>query len=262
MTARTLLGTALVGCLLSTAAQSQPATLATAHCLAAAPSDSARDDVREAIRLTLLTAARAAGIDQPRGLVLVMMNRDGTDAVFRMIEGNLPDGALQVAAPHLAGLAAAWPGEERVRLIVRLDPLPLPDCLPGHDRRLVEPRLVRPDVGRQVACQMVRRHGVRRVGITELMLWVVLSREGRVAYSELHASDGSLVPEHELRDEIAALQLRPATVDGVPQDILFATSLMVRVRPEVRPTQRLGRRFASGPAPMWHLLRDPSGCPA
>ena len=223
--------------------------------------DSSREAVVEAIRATLTTAAMAAGVAEPHGLVVIMMGRDGTEPIFRLVEGNLPDAALSLAAPHVAGLAAAWPGEGRIRLLVRLDPLPLPACRPGRQRRSTDPRFVRPDEGREVLCQLGRRHAGSRVGLGQLVLWVALTREGRVAYAEIESGEGELIPEHALLAPTATLQLRPAQLDGDPQDLLFATQLLVRVRPEGRAPQRASDRLAGfTPLPLWDVGRDPSGC--
>lgn len=225
------------------------------------PADSAHEAVVDAIRATLLTAARAAGVVEPHGLVVVMMDRDGGRAVFRMIDGDLPDAALAVAAPHVAGLAAAAPGEGRIRLVVRVDPLPLPECRSGRARRHATPRFVREDEGREVLCQLARRHAGRRVGLGQLLLWVALSREGRVAYAEMESGEGTLIPEDALLAPMRSLELRPAAVDGVPRDVLFATQLLVRVRPDGAGPRRSGERLAGfTPVPLWDYSRDPSGC--
>lgn len=228
---------------------------------AAAPQDSARDAVRDAIRATMVTAAGAAGVAEPRGLVVIMLDRDGSEPIFRMVEGNLPEEALALAAPHVAGLAAAWPGEGRIRLVVRLDPLPLPACRGPRGRRHTDPRFVRPDEGREMLCQLGRRHAGRRVGLGQLVLWVALSRDGRVAYSEIESGEGVLIPEYDLLAPMATLQMRPATLDGIPQDLLFATQLLVRVRPEGPAPSRMPERMAGyTPIPLWDVSRDPSGC--
>lgn len=239
----------------------QPAILVSSTCSAATPADSAQEAVRDAIRATMTTAAAAAGVPDPHGLVVIMMDRDGADPVFRMVEGDLPDAALALAAPHVAGLAAAWPGEGRIRLVVRLDPLPLPACRPGRVRRRTDPRFVRPDEGREVLCQLGRRHAGSRVGLGQLVLWFALARDGRIAYAEIETGEGGLIREGELLAPLGTLEMRPPTLDGVPQDQVFATQLLVRVRPEGRGPRRSPERVSgSTPMPLWDASRDPSGC--
>lgn len=223
--------------------------------------DSARDAVRDAIRATFQTAAQASGVEHARGLVVVMLDRDGRNPVFRIIEGNLPDAALALAAPHVAGLAAAWPGDSRIRMVVRLDPAPLPACRAGHARRRADPRFVRPDEGRELLCQLARRHASQRAGLGQLVLWVALGRDGHVAYAEIESGEGTLIPEYSLAAPLEQLELRPAMLDGVPQDLLFATQLLVRVRADGAGPQRVPERRAGfTPAPLWDVSRDPSGC--
>jgi hypothetical protein len=122
---------------------------------------------------------------------------------------------------------------------------------------------VRPDEGRELLCQLARRHAGRRVGLGQLVLWVALGRDGRVAYAELESGEGELIPERDFGTPLAGLQLRPAAEDGVPRDVLFATQLIVRVRAEGSAPLRSGDRAAGyNPAPLWDVSRDPSGCSA
>lgn len=194
--------------------------------------DSARDAVREAIRATLVTAARAAGIDAPTGLVVVMMDRDGGRAVLRAHQSNLPEGALAVAAPHVAGLAAAFPGEGRIRAVVRLDPLPLPACRSGRERREREPRFSSPEQGRDRLRRLAEAHAGRRVGIGQLVLYMAVTREGELAYVEVESGEGEIIPEDALGEALRGVRMRPAALDGVPQDLIVGAPMYLRVERE------------------------------
>lgn len=191
--------------------------------------DSIYKAVRQAQRGAIRSALQAAGVSEPRGVVVVTAARTGADPVIRAYEANFPAAVLDSAAPALVERMKELPARQggRVAAVMRLDTTALPPARADRRRRDCSPVLLNRDLivneFQNWASTMESGSAVRAA-----LVGLAVSRDGRVLYSELARSSGSDALDHAALQLTARLQFRPASVDGVTRDVWAVLPINLR----------------------------------
>jgi TonB-like protein len=199
--------------------------------------DSIRKEIRDAIRQDAREAARAAGVAEPTGmLILVVEDHEAGEGEARHYRSNVSEtvraGVLARAMPRLA----EWPRERGPILInFRLDSADVPQPAEG---RVVE---CRPTLANRFAIQrLVQEFADRHPFLTRpvvgdrhsALVKMLLTREGEVAYAMLDRES------HDDRLDDFALELvpkmlfTPASVEGKLVDVWITLPINLQVPPE------------------------------
>jgi TonB family protein len=195
---------------------------------AALDSQQAFHGIGRALEDELREAARAAGISEPAGIVLVERNnqRTGAGRVWSF-RSNVPDALSRTVMARHAELLARWPG--RVGPInLRLDPLEGPDsvtfeCMPV----LLNPEAFRRDLRRISTSSSTPGGGTGRT--VTLHVKMLVTREGEVAYAELERPSTHRDVNRELLQVMRRLRFTPASIQNVPMDVWVEQSVEVDV---------------------------------
>jgi hypothetical protein len=183
--------------------------------------DSIRKSVQSANRQALLDAAAAAGVREPRGVVIFTMERNGSDPFLRIFEGNLDAPTLAGVLPGMVQRAGriSQRGPGRITLHTRLDTLPLPPARADGKRNECRPVLTNRHVIHGALRDWVQQQGpvVTLPGTAYLSMFV--GRDGRVLHSELSRRSGNVELDRFTLGLVPMLAFRGATVDGVPADV-------------------------------------------
>ncbi|HEX8697172.1 MAG TPA: hypothetical protein VF746_32430 [Longimicrobium sp.] len=195
------------------------------------PDEAARDSVRRTIRMAIRDdareSARAAGVAEPSGLILILFDRRApAEASIRTHRTNVPDsvlaGVLQRALPRLT----SWPlerGDSDVALYSRLDADIPPDsgatteCEPGLANRTAIARLI----GRYALT--LPPTGNRET--THLKM--LLTRDGEIAYAEVDRPSREPRLDAYLLSLVPRMEFTPAAVDGKTVDVWVTLPLTV-----------------------------------
>ena len=192
--------------------------------------DSIRKAVQAANRQALLDAATAAGVREPRGVVVFSVERNGRDPFLRIFEGNLDASTLAGVLPGMVQRAGQIPqrGPGRITLFTRLDTLPLPPARADGKRHECGPVLTNRHVIQGAVADWIRQQGpvATLPGTTYLSMF--LSRDGRVLHSELARRSGNVELDRFTFGLVPLVALRPATVDGVPADMWVQLPIALR----------------------------------
>jgi TonB family protein len=188
----------------------------------AAVDDSVSRAVNAASRGAIVRAAAAAGVAEPRGLVIFTVDESGRDPFVRVFDGNVPDDVLQGLVPEMTG----WAKQLRQRapgrrgLHTRLDTLPLPPVRADGKRRECRPELTNRDHIRAGLERWVVQHsGDRGPRSGAAMLTAFVDRDGRVRHAELARRSGNESFDRFALQLASQLAFRGATLDGVPRDV-------------------------------------------
>jgi hypothetical protein len=182
--------------------------------------DSIRKAVQAANRQALLEAVAAAGVREPRGVVVFTMERNGSDPLLRIFEGNLEPSTLAGVLPGMVQRAGQIPqrGPGRITLHTRLDTLPLPPARADGKRHECRP-------------VVTNRHVIQGPAATlpgTAYLSMFLGRDGRVLHSELSRRSGNLGLDRFTLGLVRMLAFRGATVDGVPAEVWVQLPINLR----------------------------------
>jgi hypothetical protein len=192
--------------------------------------DSIRKAVEAANRQAILDAATAAGVREPRGVVVFTMERDGSDPFLRIFEGNLAAPTLARVLPGMVDRAGQIPqrGPGRITLFTRLDTLPLPPARADGRRRECPPELTNQQVIQSAVTEWFGQRGAVAALPGTVYLSMFLSRDGRVLHSELARRSGNAELDRLTLRLVPMLILRAATVDGVPADVWVQLPIRLR----------------------------------
>ncbi|HEY7770700.1 hypothetical protein [Longimicrobium sp.] len=192
--------------------------------------DSIRKAVEAANRQALLDAAAAAGVREPRGVVVFTMERNGSEPFLRIFEGNLDAPTLAGVLPGMVQRAGQIPqrGPGRITLHTRLDTLPLPPARADGKRHECRPMLANRHVIQSAVSDWVRQQGPVATLPGTAYLSMFLSRDGRVLHSELGRRSGNLELDRFTLGLVPLISLRGATVDGVPTDVWVQLPIALR----------------------------------
>jgi hypothetical protein len=174
--------------------------------------------VRAAHRSAIVTAARSAGVAEPKGVVIVTADRNGGDARVQAFDTNFPVALVYPLTPALAEPMKQLPaqGRRRVASLVRLDTVDLPAVRADGKRRECKPILV----NRMTFVDELNRWREAPGGETRQRAEVgmLVDRDGRVRHAEILAPSGSQQFDDFARRLAASAMMRPASLDGVPKD--------------------------------------------
>lgn len=225
-------------CLTAAPAHAQAAGALPANCTSVSPLDAARQprysqaqldsqevvrNARNVLREDLRTAARAAGIAEPVGLIFVERNerRPGAARVWSF-RSNVPDALSRTVMARNAEPLARLGGRDRP-IHVRVD-----ESAATLDSVTYEctPVLLDPDQMVRALTRIIadsssfpsRRPGSEMRPAT-LHLVMLVTQDGYVAHAELKRSTRHRNLERELLQVARRLRFRPATIENVPMDV-------------------------------------------
>ncbi|HST60527.1 MAG TPA: energy transducer TonB [Longimicrobium sp.] len=173
-----------------------------------------REAVVDSIDADVEAAARQAGIQQPAGMVvMVIQDRATGRAEIRLHGANVPERLVRDALARRAPLLASLPADDNL-LYFRLDPV----LVPGGIASVVEctPQITNREWFYQELRQVIQEEGSGMTGTAHLKMLV--TREGRVAYANVPRS-GRPALDQALVRVTRGLRFEPATVEGVPVDV-------------------------------------------
>jgi hypothetical protein len=175
-------------------------------------------DIRGALENDVREAARAAGIAQPAGVVLVQLRdrrlEEGRVWSFR---SNVPDDVSRTVMARNAELLARWPRRDGL-VNLRLDAREAPDsatveCAPV----LLNPTGFMRDLARALPGRFsTPGAGTRRVSLHLVML---VTRDGEVAHAEFKLPGTHGNAESGILRVARRLRFRAATIENVPVDV-------------------------------------------
>ncbi|MBW3655372.1 MAG: hypothetical protein KY444_04650 [Gemmatimonadetes bacterium] len=192
--------------------------------------DSIRKAVQDANRQAILDAAAAAGVREPRGVVVFTMERNGSDPFLRIFDGNLDSSTLAGVLPGMVERAGQIPqrGPWRITLFTRLDTLPLPPARADGKRHECRPVLTNRHIIQSAVSDWVQQQGPVATLPGTAYLSMFLSRDGRVLHAELARRSGNVELDRLTLGLAPLLALRGATVDGVPADVWVQLPIALR----------------------------------
>lgn len=180
-------------------------------------------NARNALREDLRTAARAAGIAEPVGLIFVERNerRPGAARVWSF-RSNVPDALSRTVMARNAEPLARLGGRDRP-IHVRVDESAATLDSVTYECR---PVLLDPDQLVRALTRIIadsssfpsRRPGSEMRPAT-LHLVMLVTQDGYVAHAELKRSTRHRNLERELLQVARRLRFRPATIENVPMDV-------------------------------------------
>jgi len=173
-----------------------------------------RDSLTRAMRHEVIATLAAAGVSEPRGLLLMEGLRAGPELQVRVIEGALPDSALLRVYQLVRDRAAAWPGDT-LRMLVRLDPgLPRDGTAEEHQpvlRNRVEIARVMSRFGDPAAGPPGAQF---RAGVL-----MVVSRTGTVPFWIVRESSGNARVDAFVGEVVRRMRFDPARIGSRPVDV-------------------------------------------
>jgi TonB family protein len=195
------------------------------------------DGLRDAIRGELFGGAReaavAAGVAEPRGLLVVELERRSGRVTHRLLGGNVPDAVLEPFVVRLAPRLRNHPStEEPLVLFGRLEPdAPLAETLLAEAAGPIEacvPELRDPaGFARRLTMEVARRipHGGEP---TRVALELVVSRDGEVAHARLREPSGFPALDRAIVERLApGMRFTPGTIGGGAVDMPIVLPLPI-----------------------------------
>ncbi len=176
-----------------------------------------RRAVLDSVKADVQTAARQSGIQQPAGMVvMVIQDRTTGRAEIHLHESNVRESLVRDALARRAPLLASLPADAGT-LYFWLEPVPFP----AADSVVVEciPQMTNMNWFVQEMRQAVQEEASDMSGTADLKMLV--ARDGRVAYAYVQRSGRPALDEALVR-VTRRLRFQPATVQGVPVDIWVA----------------------------------------
>lgn len=196
----------------------------------AAREDSTRKAVRSAVLDDVRASARAAGLDAPRGIVLLVSDERRRQVEAYALDGDLPDSlAAEVgrrALPHLA----TYPGRGRVAMHLRLDSVATPPAVPGSRRVTCTPHLSNRlliQQRMQAFASSVSHVVTTATSGRAASIGALLSRDGVVLHSEVMESSGDVRMDRFAADLAREMRFLPASMDGVTMDVWVVLPIRV-----------------------------------
>lgn len=196
----------------------------------AAQEDSVWRAARDAQDSSIRRAAIAAGVAEPRGVVLFTMEPNGSKPFAAAFDGNIPDSVVASLVPEMAERAKAIPGRRtgRVAMFFRMDTLPLPAPRPDGKHSECRPQPTNAPLISNAFQQWMQGHPQNALLGKQAIVNLLVSRDGRVLHTEVQRPSGyAPLDEFALR-AARSLLFRAASVDGVPRDVIAQVPIGVR----------------------------------
>lgn len=180
----------------------------------AAAHGAARDAMIEGIT----SAVRAAGVAEPKGIVVVDVD-SARKPYIHPLDINFPVEVLRSVAPRLLAQAASLPGVTLGcnGIYLRLDPVPLPTSARDGDR--IEAPAIRNRGELNAALESWSKRNRGSAGLTTVVEGYV-TREGWPAHPRVLESSGVLAMDEEALRVFGMTRFQPASIRGVPVDIV------------------------------------------
>lgn len=172
--------------------------------------------IRDALEDDLRESARAAGIAEPRGIVMAQLRGQQAPRVWSY-RSNVPDELSRTVVARHAEALARWRRSDGL-VNLRLDHLPWSESV---DRECM-PVLMDPG---GFAEDLARIQEAQRTGIVDgtrremLYLTMLVTRDGDVAYAELRRPSSSREVDREVLRLGRRLRFRPGALGNVPVDV-------------------------------------------
>jgi TonB family protein len=173
-----------------------------------------RRAVLDSVEADIEAAARQSGIQQPAGMVVIVMPDDAAGrAEIHLHESNVRESFVRDALARRAPLLASLRPDGNT-LYFWLEPVPFP----AADSVVVEcrPQMANPEWFYRELRQAIQEEGSGMTGVVHLKMLV--ARDGRVAYASVRRS-GRPALDRALVRVTRGLRFEPATVQGIPVDL-------------------------------------------
>jgi len=185
---------------------------------------------RGQLRDRLVAIGRRNGVTAPTGLLMVDVDSTYKGSVLFM-ESNYPEAAVRQTTEAVSEYLSTLPRGRRYQALIRVDG-EYPAVAPGHqhcrpvmlnweDQRTAMDRVWRGHPERGKLAAPVNR---------EVVLLLVVSREGRVTYSGVARPSGDAYLDEAAPAIGRVLKFEPATLDGIPFDARYRLRLPFTIR--------------------------------
>lgn len=197
------------------------------------PAEVRRDSVwaqtLDSIRADLSRSAREAGA-APEGILMVDYDVRARTGRMWMAQGSIPEGVLQAVYTRAEPALHTYPSvrDGRALFHTRLDPIPGDSILPGD---MVEE--CRPQVRNEAEIRRMLQNFAARVpgvGSRPASVVALISRDGRVVFTELERTSGNRAVDEFALQLFARMQFSPGTVNGRPRDLWVEQPVMVQAQ--------------------------------
>ena len=191
--------------------------------------DSVVRAVSEAQAASIRSAAAAAGVENPQGVVYFSVEPSGRAPFVRTFGGNVPVAALNALIPEMQERVKQLPRSNagRMVLLTRLDTLPLPPARADGARIECRPLVTNRQYMSDGLNEWYGRQGGLGRGALTVVVNLLVSREGKVLHSEIQGKSG-YVPLDDIALELSrTLIFRPAAIDGVTREVLVTLPVKV-----------------------------------
>ncbi|HYW09497.1 MAG TPA: hypothetical protein VE913_21225 [Longimicrobium sp.] len=204
-------------------------------------------EVRASIRLAMAeeirAAARASGVPQPEGLVVISADAALRPTIMHAGLNFAPDLLRDVGSRLLARAALLpRPGVECYAMVLRIDSLPTAPAAPG-DSAEVEPVLQNPRELRLLLERWIDANS--GVGRRTAMVSLIVTRDGGTILPRIRESSGSVAFDSFALFLMGEARFSVATEGGVPRDVLVYLPLTAIAPPpegQGSPTPRFPPR--------------------
>jgi TonB family protein len=195
--------------------------------------------IADSLRADVAAAARQAGIGQPAGLVVVVIPDRGGPEVHRH-ESNVEEETIRQALARRATLTGSLPRGDNT-LYFRLDPLLDAASAGSMTVEECQPQVLNVDRFTREVLAIGRREqpgpGVL-MSPTNVLLRMLVSREGEVAYVTLERRSGRPAVNRMIMDAARTLRFEPATLNGTPRDVWVEQPIELDMRGDAPPARR------------------------
>jgi hypothetical protein len=196
----------------------------------AAQEDSVQRALRGAQDSSIRRAAIAAGVAEPRGVVLFTMEPNGSNPFAAAFDGNIPQSVIAALVPEMVERAKALPGRRagRIAMVSKMDTLPLPPARADGKRLECGPRPTNAPLIANALQQWMQGQPQGAVLGRQAIVNLLVSGDGRVLHTEIQRPSG-YAPLDEFATEVTRLLVfRPASLDGVGRDVMAQLPIAVR----------------------------------
>jgi hypothetical protein len=186
---------------------------------------------RQQLRLALDSIARAHGTAEPAGILYVDVDSMRQGKVF-FIEANLSPSASQAATARVSEYLSTLQSGRAYQALIRVG---ADYVAPAPGKRSCAPKLQSLQLMVDLMGRMMQNHPNRNRGTEpvkrNVIIRLVVSRDGTVPYAELVQPTGDAYVDPLLPVIMERMRFSPATLDDVPHDVRFRFTLPVSIIP-------------------------------
>lgn len=186
---------------------------------------------RQQLRMALDSIARAHGTAEPAGILYVDVDSTRQGKLF-FIESNLSPEGTQAATARVSEYLTTLQSGRAYQALIRVG---ADYVAPALGKRSCAPKLETVQLMVDLMGRMMQNHPNRNRGTEPLkrnvVIRLVVSRDGTVPYAELVQPTGDAYVDPLLPAIMQRMRFTPATLDGVPHDVRFRFTLPVNIIP-------------------------------